>query len=174
MSDGAVEVEATDDTPVRRELEAIRRANGGVLREEDVVEFAKDPATALHSRFQWDDGEAARQYRLHQARNVIVRCRVAVVGDAEATPIRAYVSLRSERTVEGGGYRTIGDVMGHAERREELLRQCLAEYEALGRKYRILEAEIAPIYRAVEAVAAGKSRRARKTAAPAVAATPAV
>jgi hypothetical protein len=36
----------------REELALIANKHGGKLRPEDVVEFAKDPATALHSKFE--------------------------------------------------------------------------------------------------------------------------
>ena len=58
-------------TAIVAELETIRRNAGGVLRPEDVVSFAADPDTELHSRFEWDDTEAAQQYRLWQARQLI-------------------------------------------------------------------------------------------------------
>jgi hypothetical protein len=41
---------------VRAELERIRLAdNRQELRLEAVVDFARDPKTALHARFNWDD-----------------------------------------------------------------------------------------------------------------------
>ncbi len=56
---------------IKQELEALAEANNGILRPEIVVEFARDAKTALHSRFEWDDTEAAKQYRLWQARQII-------------------------------------------------------------------------------------------------------
>ena len=55
----------------KQELEQIRKANDGELRPADVVEFARNPDTALHSRFTWDDDKAAAEYRLWQARELI-------------------------------------------------------------------------------------------------------
>ena len=60
----------TQKEQVKAELELIRIQHGGVLQAEDVIAYAKDPDTALHQEFEWDDNEAAHQYRLEQARRV--------------------------------------------------------------------------------------------------------
>ena len=50
-------------------MKQIADAHGGKLRPKDVVEFARNPATALHECFEWDDKKAAVQGRLwEQAR----------------------------------------------------------------------------------------------------------
>jgi hypothetical protein len=43
----------------------------GRLTAEAVVEAAADEASPLYTYFQWDDNQAAHQYRLHQARKLI-------------------------------------------------------------------------------------------------------
>jgi hypothetical protein len=48
----------------REELAKLKKR--GKLSPSDVVEFARDEKTALHSCFEWDDSVAAREYRLHQ------------------------------------------------------------------------------------------------------------
>lgn len=51
-----------------------------------VLERARSANSALHSLFEWDDSEAARQYRLTQAAGLIRRVVVRV--PARRTPIR--------------------------------------------------------------------------------------
>ena len=52
---------------IREELDRIKKSNEeGLLKAEEVVEFARNPTTALHDRFTWDDSAAARQYRLQK------------------------------------------------------------------------------------------------------------
>lgn len=48
---------------VYRELNSIRRKHNNVLRPRDVVEFARNPKTALHHEFEWNDTAAAMYYR---------------------------------------------------------------------------------------------------------------
>lgn len=132
---------------IQEELEAIREEHNGILRAEDVLEYAKNPDTALHKKFIWDDTEAARQYRLAQARAVI-RVNV-IVPDATLTPVRAYVSLYSDRQQPGGGYRHLSDVLTHNDRRKQLLAQALKEARTWREKYKNL-AELAPVFGAID------------------------
>jgi hypothetical protein len=139
---------------INEELEQIRRANGGLLRPEDVVKFARNKRTALHEEFEWDDAKASAEYRLEQARKVI---RVAVEllpsPHADQEPIRAYVSVVSDRVQPGGGYRAIGDVMTDDDLRTELVNEALGEVKRWRRKYERLR-ELVPIFRAIDKVEA--------------------
>jgi hypothetical protein len=136
------------------ELEVIRNKTGGALQPADVVKFARNPKTALHGAFCWDDGEAAEQYRLWQARQVIRVC-VTVREEVEGPPVRAYVSLQEDRG--DVGYRLLDDVMSDEEMREQLLAQALAELNRWKVRYQQLR-ELAPVFEAAENV----SRRTRK------------
>ena len=80
-----------------------------MLSAEDVLEAASDSASPLHGLFTWDDTEAAVQYRLQQASGLI-RAYVVVMPNINR-PVRAYVSLGTDRT-QGGGYRQMPRVLG--------------------------------------------------------------
>ena len=56
---------------VGERLEMLREQNAEQLTPEIVVADARSPGSPLHSFFEWNDFEAAEQYRLHQARNLI-------------------------------------------------------------------------------------------------------
>lgn len=143
---------------IQRELDAIRKKNGGILQCAKVVEFARDPKTALHGRFEWDDTAAAQEYRLWQARELI-RVYVTVLA-SETEPVRAFVSLVSDRVKVGGGYRGIVEVMSDEGLREELLAEALAEAARWKEKWKRLK-ELVPIF--VEIERATKKTRKRKT-----------
>lgn len=120
----------------REELEHIRLTHDGVLRAADVLEYARDPEAALHQRFEWDDTKAAEQHRLWQARELIrVVVRTQPAGDASA---RVYVSLADDRRNDGGGYRTLDDVMRSKTMREALLKQAYADMVRFETTYRQL------------------------------------
>ena len=72
----------------------------GHLTPEAVVEKARNPNTALHGMFTWDDGEAAEQYRLLQARGLIRRVVVHVTQPAqkEMVTVRAFVNVERGST----------------------------------------------------------------------------
>jgi len=130
---------------INRELQALEQRDG-VLMPDRVVEFASDPKSALHSQFEWDDGEAAHQWRLEQARSLI-RVVVRMVGDSDPTPRRAYVSLKRDR-VKSGGYRTLVSVLEDPELRAEMLEQARDEAKSWSVRYRELQ-ELAKIHDAV-------------------------
>lgn len=137
------------------ELQAIAKQHGGILRAEDVVAFARDSSTALHSRFEWNNGKAAHEWRLHQARNLI-RVSVTMLPNVE-TPYRAFVSLVPDRSEDGGGYRRTVDVLDNQSSRQQLLSQALDELERMQEKYSQLT-ELASVFAAARAVRAKKKR----------------
>lgn len=128
---------------IKQELEALAEANNGLLKPEAVVEFAKDPNTALHSRFEWDDTEAAKAYRLYQARQII-RVSVSVLPNENETEYRVFVSLKNDRS-NGGGYRPMVEVMTNDEMRRQLLSQAHNDFKMWQKKYNQLK-ELAPVF----------------------------
>ncbi len=104
---------------VRVELEIIRKRNRGKLAPSDVVEFAKNPKTALHDEFEWDNSEAAHQYRLWQAQHVI-RVHVTII---EVSPGNTVVHPEFVSTELSDEYRPIVEVLSEKETRDRLLAQ---------------------------------------------------
>lgn len=82
---------------IRKELEKL--GSKGILTPEQVIEKARNPKSALHSQFDWDDSTAAHSHRIQQARVLIKRVRVEIVR-ADQTVIQAPVFVRAE----GKGY----------------------------------------------------------------------
>lgn len=74
-------------------------AASGPITASRIVEVAADPDHPLHSRFEWDDTEAARAYRLIQARNLIVRIRYLPPGATRA--IQALIHVPADGGGEG-------------------------------------------------------------------------
>jgi len=144
---------------IQKELEAIRKANHGMISPEKVVEFASNPDTALHGKFTWDNGKAAHEYRLWQARTLI-RVQVAYLPQSPGVPVRAFVSLSTERNSKTGGYRPIQFVLKTKPLREQMLIDALAELEAIRRKYSTLKA-LAPVFAAMDNVIASAKAKPR-------------
>jgi hypothetical protein len=118
-----------------------------VLLAEEVVEWARaHKASALHGCFTWNDGEAAEQYRLMQARRVLQL--YVVPGTSE----RRFISLSVDRKKEGGGYRAVEAVMSTPSLREIALRDALAELRRVQRRYAELR-ELAEVYAAIDRAA---------------------
>ena len=131
---------------VRGELTAISEEHG-VITPEMVLARGRDPASPLHSLFDWDDSQAAEKFRLLQARGLIRRVKVSVIrASTEAkvvtvAAVREFVSNQSERASRRnpeGGYASIVDVLNEPDRRADMLATARAELAALRRKYEAL------------------------------------
>lgn len=133
---------------IQKELQSIAQKHGGVVNPHAVVAFARNPKTALHSRFQWDDTRAAHLYRIEQARCLL---RVFVtVHEETKRPYKVWASLPSDRTKQGG-YRMTVDIMSHAARRQELLEMALAELRVFQEKYQSLK-ELSAVFDAIKTI----------------------
>jgi hypothetical protein len=113
-----------------KEIELIGR--NGRLDPEIILDFASNPKTALHSRFNWDDAKAAHQHRLLQARNLIrVYVKNIPVGDNLNRMTRVYVRSSTVED-EGSGYVLTTDTLSDEEQRRRLivsvLKRMLAHY----------------------------------------------
>jgi hypothetical protein len=131
---------------ILEELKAIK-GNKPAIDPEDVVAFAADETTALHSRFEWDDSKAGHQYRVWQARHIL-SVYVTVVDDGgNKAPMRMFAVLREQ---DGGstGYRTTEDVLNDPLERAELLLGLLRRLDGMLKSYPL--AELEPIRKAID------------------------
>jgi hypothetical protein len=56
---------------ILKELLRLKRANGGILYPQKVVEAAEDEGNVMHDEFDWDNELAGHRRRLGQARSLI-------------------------------------------------------------------------------------------------------
>jgi len=131
---------------IKAELEALRTRDG--LSPERVVAWAAaHKRSALHTRFQWDDGDAARLYRLWQARMIIVEVTVSY---PDGGLRQVWVSPVQTRGDEGG-YQPLAEVLGREDLRDMFLSQALDELERVCSRYADL-CELADVRAAVRLV----------------------
>ena len=155
-----------DMTEIKQELERLRRPDG-LLMPVDVVNRARDPESVLHECFNWDDSDAAEQYRLWQARQLL-RVVVSVLPGTD-TMTKVNVSLYSDRA-QGGGYRPLIAVLRDPSSRAALLEDARKDAQAFRERYSHLQ-EVAAIITAIDDTL-GKNpskKRERKTQRAAVA-----
>ncbi len=131
----------------RKALASIQSKNEeGLLKAEDVVQTARHPDHPLHKYFEWDDSEAAEQWRLAQARGLIRK--VLVVGpngDEDGQPIPKYVSLQSDRKKKGGGYRQTNQVVNNKQLLAELEETAKKDIEGVLARYEMLKGLVAKV-----------------------------
>ena len=130
---------------VAAELRLLYMQHGGLNPRTVVAWAAAHPDSALYSKFEWDDTKAAAEYRLWQARELIVDVKGAYADGKER---QIYVSAIPDRG--STGYTMLVDILSNKKRRAQFLAQALAEYERVGEFYHDLE-ELASIRAVVEA-----------------------
>lgn len=117
------------------------RGEDGRIDPEAIVNAARSKNSPLHDQFEWDDGAAAEQYRIWQARDLLRVCVTVLPGTSQE--IRAFVSLSSEK-----GYRSTGQVLVNANHRSQLLSDALDDMRRFEAKYRHLS-ELADVIAAM-------------------------
>lgn len=125
-----------DATSVGNHLELLREQNKGELTPEDVVGDARNDNSPLHSFFEWDDGEAAEQFRLQQARGLI-RSVVAIYTDGERPAVKqkVYVHINEH---EAPHYREASHAMSVKKTRNMVLQTAWKELQAWRKRYKDL------------------------------------
>ena len=132
----------------RQVLTQMARRNNGVLKVDDVLAEARDENSILHRHFEWDDSEAAEQYRRQQARTLIQKCRIQLV-ETSPVEIRAFVSLPTDRE-HGGGYRLTSEIMGNQYLKDEMLRDIRMTIQRWTKKLNLLDQDLADLLLQVE------------------------
>lgn len=130
-------------------LELYRR--DGKLTPNQVVSEAVDPGSVLHKHFEWDDTEAAHQYRLVQARQLIrtYKIKVPVKETAETVEVRAFVSEPNRES-----YAPTLDVVRDLDRKAALIAQLKRDLSAFRRRLAAFE-EFAEVVSAIDEVLDG-------------------
>ena len=141
---------------VQQELQTIADRYDGKLPASAVVDFARDPSTALHARFDWDDSVAAEKWRLEQARTIIARVKITF-DHRPNVQVRAWVSLPQDRVTDEPSYRATVNVMSDSDLRQQLLSSVKDELVRLRRKHADLS-ELASVWVAIDgALASGEA-----------------
>lgn len=143
---GATRIPASVDAQQAGELlEKLRQTHGGVIQPPDVVKAAKPKSSPIHDAFEWDNSQAAEQYRHQQARALINSIRVVVrSGKVEkASPERAFLNVR--HTSQGQGYVSLREGLTRPVYREQVLAEALAELKAWQARYARLK-ELADVF----------------------------
>jgi len=137
---------------VGERLEWLRGDGGGELTPETVVADARDPASPLHPLFEWNETEAAHQYRLSQARSIIRAVVVRYRATPEGGP-RSIVAFVNVKEGDRRYYTATAVAMSDPERRGIVLRQAWEDFQALRRRYADL-AEFATLFAALDEIEA--------------------
>lgn len=122
-----------DPNDAANELERIRNKHGQ-LNPELVVEESKSKNAALHKCFEWDDTEAAKAYRKHQANKLICALVIQFERDERPEPLQVRAFVNTEREA----YEPIQTVAVNTDRYTILLANARREMESFIKKYKDL------------------------------------
>lgn len=81
---------------VGEELERIRLASDGKLTPPAIVEAAKPAKAPLHPCFEWDNSKAGKEWRMHQARNLVRVVHAVNEETKEVAPAFVHVRIEQE------------------------------------------------------------------------------
>jgi hypothetical protein len=131
---------------VKSELLALQRASKDhVLQPRAVVEWARShPKSALHSRFNWNIEEAAFEFWVNQARQIITLTIVSV----EHKP--QMISLSIDRP-SGGGYRHVDAIVKSRNMSEIMLRDAIAALDNVKKRYHYVRALVS-VWKALDEI----------------------
>lgn len=123
---------------VGKHLDMLRKQSKGELTPQDVLKDAKNNNSPLHSFFEWNEGKAAEQFRLQQARGLI-RSVVAIYVDGKAKAVRskAFVHIKESGAPH---YRETSHAMSQAKTRNMVLQRAWSELMAWRKRYQDLKA----------------------------------
>jgi hypothetical protein len=143
-------------TELCRIYEAARAAGRDRMTPDEVVVAAKDPGSALHAEFVWDDKKAAEKYRHDRACYLIRNLDIHIVEDTKpggvVTVLPAFTSVGPGSPVgPREGYLDIRTALTDDDVRAKLLRTIMLELRALKRRYKAYE-EFASVWRAIDEV----------------------
>ena len=130
---------------ISRELEALRNKQGKFVPSECVEWARSPPQSALAGHLIWDNELAGERYRVWQVRELLAVHIVDPDGE------RRFVSLSIDRN-NGGGYRSLADVMKRPDLKAIMLQDALADLQQLQRRYERLTAELADVWKATDKV----------------------
>ena len=117
----------------------------GTLTPDLVVTLAADPDHELHPRFEWDDSEAARRYRLVQASGLIRSVTVNIDRGEDRGPVRVRAFVADHELGVGpapdadepatvGAYRPVQEVITSDVLRTAWFRALARDWQALKRR----------------------------------------
>jgi hypothetical protein len=135
-----------------KELKEIAEKHDGVLKPINVIAFAKNPETALHKAFEWDNTIAGQFWRLEQARKLIqFSIEIKKIKNKDIA-VRVFLSPKPNEkfNVKGdGGYKLVTNLLKSKMGREEILQTALDELESFRKKYHWLS-ELVGVFSAID------------------------
>lgn len=133
----------------------------GSFSPQDVLKKASTPASPLYKYFEWDDSKAAHEYRLGQARSLVISIQI----ETEYGPVRAFNNLVINSVNQ---YVPLEDIKNSSLLQEQVIQAASRELNYWKEKYRTYENYFGPVFEAIKKIeikgaANGKKESSRST-----------
>ena len=135
-------------------IEAVRNKNGGQVSPNDLLAVAKRKTHVLHSIFEWNDDEAAKQHRLTQARTLLRSIEV-IYDELPERPMRSHEIVQTKKRGDDQSqtlYSTTDLAMADPVARDALIATAIRQAMAFRRRFQNLR-ELQLIFEAIDKVA---------------------
>lgn len=132
----------------------------GKLTPQLVVKDARKKMSPLHEFFEWDNDEAAKKFRLHQARMLMnsIELKVEVrneKGKNNEIKVRAFLNVKDEEQEERF-YTSAEVVLSKEEYSKQIMQEALREIQYWRKKYSDL-VELKPVFEVVDKIVMKKA-----------------
>ncbi len=125
---------------IGEELTRIQAKNNGALTAPQVVKEAQKKKSLLHPYFDWEDNEAAKKWRLWQARNLINHIDITYVDNGVEKTKPMYLNIKKVDNEEGErAYVDIITVGNSEYMRQQALKDALSQLIHWREKYKWLQ-----------------------------------
>ncbi len=122
--------------------------NDGLINAEIVVKDAKKKSSPYHNYFEWDDTQAAREYRKEQARLLIRSIQIEVKTNLDGESfVRAFhiIDRTTDEKEKERGYAKFEYIQGEPDLYDKfILQKYLAEIRRINKEYSIYQ-ELEPL-----------------------------
>jgi hypothetical protein len=112
------------------------------------------PDSASYKLFNWDDGDAARKWRIHEARNIINSIEIKIVdnrGSEQFVPAFPNVTIRvSDDNEAARVYTTFERVLGDPEATQRVVDGAMRDFKSWRNRYRTFR-NLLPLARVYDA-----------------------
>jgi hypothetical protein len=137
---------------VGAEIEALLEEAGGELTPGQIIKAAREPESAMHPLFEWNDTAAAQQYRLEQARLLLRSVTVSVETNDGARTVRAFVTYTPADAPEGSREVYTGVEMARADSKiaDQIIERAWDELLAWKARYDKYKDVFGPVFEGIE------------------------
>lgn len=123
----------------------------------DVLKVAKAKKSPLHTFFEWDDTEAAKEHRLEQARGLVRSVRVVITTPNGMDETRAFHSVRIHEEEPHRAYAPTTRILSDAALSDQVIERARSELIAWKRKYESYSDIFGPVIQAIGTVEKAKA-----------------